>query len=49
MKNGDVNPVAGKCPPDSSTDSDDDENAKNQDTDGWGCTARLVKEKDISW
>lgn len=49
MRNGDVNPVAGKCPPDSSTDSDDDENAKNQDTDGWGCTARLVKEKDISW
>ena len=62
MKNGDVNPAEGKCPPDSSQSNNDDssnndkeddsdkDNAQNaQDSDGWGCTARLIKEKDISW
>ncbi len=59
MKNGDVNPAEGKCPPDSSQNSDsgnnkgdedkNDSSQNNQDSDGWGCTARLIKEKDISW
>lgn len=62
MKNGDVNPVAGKCPPDeagaeddadkddsSSSDTDDNKDKNNDDTDGFGCTARVIKEKDISW
>ncbi len=56
MRNGDVNPAEGKCPPDKSSSSgsddknDDSDSAQNeQEADGWGCTARLIKEKDISW
>ena len=53
MRNGDVNPAEGKCPPDKSSSSGsadkDDDSAKAQESDGWGCTARLVKEKNISW
>ena len=67
MKNGDVFPAEGKCPPNKASESSDDDDNKvdnptttpdvskgqgesnAQDSDGWGCTARLVKEKDISW
>lgn len=59
LRNGDVVPVKGKCPPDKSTDSTDDSDS-NDDSDstglltfdqtyGMGCTARVITEKDISW
>lgn len=65
MKNGDVNPVEGKCPPDessadedkdkdknnngSTSASDDDQEENHDNSDGFGCTARVIQEKDISW
>ena len=78
MKNGDVLPAQGKCPPDEksgdssgqgngsdasgsgSSGSSSGQDASGEDgagggqsadadSEGWGCTARVLQEKDISW